>query len=143
MVADVISLGLSGCEIAFSVVQFFSGRNRNRKEATIHAWEELEKNVFLQEGYKKLALRGGADYVLGGQGEWKRAEKALSKVEHFAVAVNVEIYDLDTLNRLAGSFIIKEYERWRPVIDTKRQREEEPTFCKEFEALYVSLKKFQ
>lgn len=79
----------------------------------------------------------------GGQGEWKEAKKALSKVEHFAVGVNVEIYDLDTLNRLAGSFIIKEYKRWKPVIHTKRQREEDPTFCKEFEALCNSLKKFQ
>lgn len=41
-----LDLALSVVAFAFSVLQFPCERSRNRKEATIHAFDELEETVF-------------------------------------------------------------------------------------------------
>ena len=48
---DIIALLLSAVAAGFSIWSFFVERKRNRREATIHAFEELEKTVFLQDDY--------------------------------------------------------------------------------------------
>lgn len=103
---------ISFIALAFSVGQFYSERKRNRQEATIHAFDELETDesvlyLFslsraqiddLVEQRKKYDIRIDSD--------WKIITKALSLIEHFAVGVNSEVYDLDILNRMAGNKII-------------------------------------
>lgn len=142
------ALVFSGLAIIISLAQFFSERNRSRKEATIHAFDELEENVFFKKHYKKLVIKAGEEYALSGKPEsdkekWNEATLALSRIEHFAVGVNTNVYDLKTLNRMAGGFIIEEFSRWKPIIETKRIQAPNSKHYDEFETMYISLKKLR
>lgn len=145
---DWLALGFSVVAIVVTLLQFLSERRRCRKEATIHAFDELERNVFSKEEYKKVIVREGTTFALNQKtsadiSAWNNATLALSQIEHFSVGVNSKLYDLKTLNRMAGGFLIKEFERWKPIIDTKRIQMPEEKHYDEFEQLYTSLTKLR
>lgn len=147
-ILDGLAIVISFTALLFSLIQFFSTQKRNRQEATIHAFDELEETVFASEGYKKLPIRAGTNFALAQSDEtdisvWNEATIALSKLEHFAVGINTKIYDINTLNRLAGGFIINEYSRWLPIINTKRINSPEVKHYDEFERMANSLKKIR
>ena len=144
----IAAIIISFAALVFSLCQFFSERKRNRKEATIHAFDQLEEAVFSREDYKKLPYRAGSEFAMNESDEndiksWNQATLALSKIEHFAVGVNTKIYDAKTLNRMAGGFIINEYKRWVPIINTKRENSPNVKHYDEFEAMVLMLKKLR
>lgn len=148
MILDILTISLSAIAIIFSTAQYFSEKNRSRKEATIHALDILEKEVFSKSTYKTLVVRDGTKFALNQKCEddvsaWNEATLALSQIEHFAVGVNSGVYDLETLNRMAGSFIIKEYQRWCPIINTKRKQDPEHKHYDEFETMYKKIQKLK
>ena len=61
---DIAALAISVIAAGFSIGSFFLERNRVRREATIHAFEDLEKEVFSQD-----------DYVSAPAGAKKEAEE--------------------------------------------------------------------
>ncbi len=136
MILSILSLVIALAAFFFSVWQFFAERSRSRREATIHAFDELEEAVFADDAYKELSFGDDAlSYALSEKGERHTATLALSRIEHFAVGVNSGIYDIRTLNRMAGGFILEEYARWTPVIETKRRRDPDRLHYDEFEKL--------
>lgn len=145
---EIISLLISVLAIIVAIAQHFSERNRSRKEATIHAFDQLEETVFSQEGYKKLTIHAGVENAISGKleadkTEWNKATLLLSRIEHFAVGVNTGIYDIGTLNRMAGGFMIEEFKRWKPVINTKRAQSPDAKHYDEFEKLCKDLEKLR
>lgn len=141
---DIAALAISVIAAGFSVGSFFSERNRVRKEATIHAFEDLEKEVFLQEDYVSApaeAKKEAEEHKLGRA--WKRGTEFLSRIEHFCVGVQAKAFDLDTLNRLAGGYFIKQYENWRPIIEQKRSDDGSMKHYNEFEDVVSELKKMR
>lgn len=139
---DIIALVLSAIAAVFSIWSFLLERKRNRREATIHAFEELEKEVFLQDDYesviaeaKKEAEEHKSDRA------WRRGTELLARIEHFCVGVQAKAFDLDTLNRLAGGYFIKQYENWRPIIEQKRLDDKSMKHYNEFEDVVNKLKK--
>ena len=143
-----VALVFSGIAIIISLAQFLSERNRSRKEATIHAFDELEEHVFSKKHYKSLATMTGEEYALLDKANndkegWNEATLALSRIEHFAVSVNSKIYDLKTLNRMAGGFLLGEFKRWKPIIEAKRSQSPGTKHYDEFEALCDSLEKLR
>lgn len=136
------------CGFSVLLIQFTSERKRNRQEATIHAFDDLEATVFALEEYKKLHIHEGIEFIRNGDDEnnissWNKATLALSKIEHFAVGVNSGIYDTKTLNRMAGGFIINEYSSWYPIIITKRKQSPEVKHYDEFEKMVENLKRLR
>ena len=138
---EVVSLIISSLAFFFSVWQFCYEKKRNRSEATIHAFDDLEENVFSKEEYNdKLVLLAGKEVAKNVDGCYSRkATLFLSRIEHFSVGVNSGVYDLVVLNRMAGAFIIKQYSKWSPYIETKRQNNENSKYYDEFEKLHNSL----
>ncbi len=133
---SILSLLIALAAFFFSVWQFFAERTRSRREATIRAFDELEEAVFSNPAYKVLPAGDEAlRFALTGQPEWNAATLALSRIEHFAVGINSGIYDIRTLNRMAGGFLLQEYARWKPVIETKRKRDPDHLHYDEFENL--------
>ena len=148
IICDICAVVISLCALGFSIGQFFSEQNRCRREATIHAFDELEETVFSQEDYKKLAIYAGVENAISGKLEadktqWNKATLMLSRIEHFAVGVNAGIYDIKTLNRMAGGFMIGEFKRWKPIINTKRQQTPNTKHYDEFEMLCKELEKLR
>ena len=104
--------------------------------------------MFSQEGYKKLPIHAGAENAISGKidvnkTDWNKATLFLSRIEHFSVGVNTGIYDIETLNRMEGGFMIGEFNRWKPIINTKRTQSPDTKHYDEFEMLCKSLEKLR
>ena len=113
-VADAVSIGIAFAALVFSVRQYYYEKNRNRKEATIHAFDKLEEEVFFKDKYCRGLWYNASSDVINDKRSKERedAKSFLSRIEHFAVGINTEIYDLATLNRMAGSYILDQYNAW-------------------------------
>ncbi len=67
---SILSLVIALAAFFFSVWQFFAERTRRRREATIHALDELEEAVFSNPAYKTLPIGDEAlRFALTGQPE--------------------------------------------------------------------------
>ena len=139
---DIFALLLSAVAAGFSIWSFFVERKRNRREATIHAFEELERAVFVKDDYTSApadAKKEAEEHKLGRA--WRRGTEFLLRIEHFCVGVQTRAFDLDTLNRLAGGYFINQYENWRPIIEQKRSDDGSMKHYNEFEDVVNELKK--
>lgn len=124
MYIDLISIVLSFLAVAISLAIFFDERKRNRSEATIHAFDELQNLVFSAEDYSPLVSKAVEEYNSGHlNNSWQSATNYLSRIEHFCVGVQLKTYDIDTLNKLAGGFMVEQYSYWIPVINIKRTKD--------------------
>ena len=121
-----LPIGISFIALLLSGWQFFCERMRCRKEATIHAFDQLETStdvLFLfkqnKEDVDSLVKIKEADKDAQSD-EWESLSKALPLIEHFAVGINSKIYDKATLNRMAGNQIISTYLACEELIKYKR-----------------------
>lgn len=130
---DLLAVVLSFAAFILSICQFCVERNRNRREATIHAFDKLEESneiMFLFEVTKQeidgLVQWRTAPSYSGTENankteKWEMLSKALPLIEHFAVGINKKAYDLGTLNSMAGNMIISTYAVCEELIKLKRR----------------------
>ena len=60
----------------------------------------------------------------------------IAKIEHFAVGVNEDIYDFETVNKLAGAYLIRLFYNVKSVIDKTREEDRDGLmYYTEFEKL--------
>ena len=112
---DWLAVIIAIAALVFSILQFFCERNRNRKEATIHAFDQLESSPFISKLFSVSKstidnyVRDKEDngYVSGT--EWDAINRALPLLEHFAVGINNKVYDMAVLNAMAGNKLISVY----------------------------------
>lgn len=101
---SIISIVVSVIAIFFSVFHNNAEKKRQVKEATIHAFDLLnsqkEVSFLFSSSKKELSM------VEKGSEDWCTITTALYLLEHFAVGVNTGIYDLETLDRMAGNKIL-------------------------------------
>lgn len=148
---DFISIGsicISILALIFSVITFFDERRRNRKEATIHAFDDLDGKICSEE-YGRLQeldedavtrLVNGYKRSNGTENpKWDAVTKGLALIEHFAVGINTKVYDVETLNAMAGNFMIKLYETLLPIIKEKRSSPDGQNNYKEFKQMMEKL----
>ena len=124
--SDWVAIVVSVAALLFSIKQFCYERNRNRKEATIHAFDQLESNKSIkflfscsQSDIDTLVKRHEqTDNRI--KDDWDLISDSLPLLEHFAVGINSEIYDLETLNRMAGNKIITVHNNCSKLLHHKR-----------------------
>lgn len=145
MVADIIAIVISFIALVFSLIQFFVEKDRNRKEATIHAFDSLEENdniLFLFSLSKDKIddfVERKKEYDRRIEQEWSSLSNALPLIEHFAVGVNSKIYDISTLNRMAGNQIITVFYACDELIKYKRIGQGKEKNYIEFETMVKKL----
>ena len=54
--------------------------------------------------------------------EWEEITICLAKIENFSVGINTGIYSHKVLNRLGGAFFIRQFDKLKPIIDLKREK---------------------
>lgn len=152
---DIISLFFAAAAFFFSLWQFSAETKRNRKEATIHAFDALEENpavLFLFKVEKQRIIElvqykanSNLHENITSQvaTEWEAINTALPLIEHFAVGINSEIYDLETLNKMAGNLMITIWNRCSSLIEFKRRGSYNQNNYTEFETMVNSLKKLR
>lgn len=135
---EVVALIISILAFILSVVQFFRDSLRQKKEATLIAYNELQDNVFAKlnkyaDDLSKIEYRSD---------EWEEITICLAQIENFSVGINTNIYSFRILNRLGGAFFIRQFEKLKPVIDIKREKNiSAGKHYDEFEKTILKLKK--
>ena len=149
MVADIIAIFISFIALVFSLIQFFIEKDRNRKEATIHAFDRLEEseNILFLFSLSKNEIDDlvsrKKNYDKRIESEWEKLSNALPLIEHFSVGVNSEIYDISTLNRMAGNQIITVFFACSNFIHYKRIGQGKEKNYIEFETMVEKLIEFR
>lgn len=149
MVVDIIALLVSGAALIFSLLQFIVERSRSRKEATIHAFDDLEDNDGV--AYLFSVSRNTIDDLIQRQNaadqrikeQWRLLNQAMPTIEHFAVGINSGVYDVKTLNKMAGNKIIFTYTACENLIELKRAGDGNENNYKEFEKMVCTLRKIR
>lgn len=141
---NIFAIIISILALIFSLWQFISERKRSRQEATIHAFDKLEEDVFSEPDYGRCkSLNIFLETDSDKQKLQVKATLLLSKIEHFAVGVNTNVYDIETLNRMAGRFIIGQYEGWKSFISEKENQLPENKHYDEFKKMVTRLCKLR
>ncbi len=113
---DIAALIISILALVLSLIQFIRDTSREKKEATLIAYNEIQDDVFsilTKYPYPMPEIEYHSK-------EWLELTICLAKLERFSVGINTRIYSIDTLNRLGGAYYIRQFEKLKPIIDRKR-----------------------
>ncbi len=135
IVMDIIAVVISGIALALTTFQYIIEANRQKKEATLIAYNSLQNEVFSELRKYDLGV------IKKGDAGWNEVTTCLAKIENFSVGINTGIYSLNIVNRLGGGFFITQFEKLRPVIEQKRTDDNKSKHYDEFEKVIVKLKK--
>ena len=118
IVAIVISV-ISGL---FSAFTYIKTMERDRKQATLDAYNSLQEQVFDRlNQYAPAEIREIAKD--NHSNKYKEVSGLVARIEHFCVGVNQKIYDFDTVYELAhgyfDGFSLKA--RIEPILDKKQK----------------------
>ena len=145
-ILDWLPILISFVALAFSMMQFICERKRNRREATIHAFDALEGNTCIQYLFL-LSARQINDLVQSKEecdvrihNEWNELSKALALIEHFAVGINSSVYDLKILNSMAGNKMISVFDNCKRLLEFKRSGINNEHNYSEFEEMIERIK---
>ena len=114
---DILALVISGMALVLSLWQFLRDSSRQKKEATLNAYKELQNDVLTHLSKYDLPM---PQFDYNGD-DWKTMTTYLAKLEHFSVGINTGIYSVDVLNRLGGAYYIRQFEKLKPIIERKRK----------------------
>ena len=135
MVMDIIAVVISGIALALTILQYIIEANRQKKEATLIAYNSLQNEVFSELRKHELSS------LKKGDEGWNDVTTCLAKIENFSVGINTGIYSLDIVNRLGGDFFITQFDKLLPVINRKREDDSASKHYDEFEKVIIKLKK--
>lgn len=137
---DICALVISILAFVLSLCQYFRDSSRERKEATLNAYNELQDDVFSHLNKYGMPL---PEFEYLGD-DWQKMTVYLAKLERFSVGINTGIYSLNVLNRLGGEYFIREFEKLKPIIDRKRKEKiVDGKHYDEFEKTVLKLKKLR
>ena len=114
---EIAALVISILAFLLSCYQFFRESSRQKKEATLIAYNDLQDNVFAE-----LNKHEDLSKIVYQSDDWKEITTCLAKIENFSVGINTNIYSYKVLNRLGGAFFISQFEKLKPIINTKREK---------------------
>ena len=123
----------------FSIVVYFSGLRRQKKQATLDAYNVLQREALdVLNKYTKKQISEISESSRSE--EYKSLSSLLARCEHFSVGVNTGIYDLKTLKQLAGGYFDSLYDKLSPLVDRKRIIGGANDYYKNFELLAQKIK---
>lgn len=121
-VLSIIAIVISVVSGGFALYTFLWTAKRDRKQATLEAYNRLQNEVFDKLNlYKPSEIRNICEDSTSE--EYKKISGYLARIEHFCVGVNTKIYDRKTFYALAHGYFDGHQLRKRiePLIDTKNQ----------------------
>ena len=125
--SDIIAafaLGVSVLSLACAIVVYFKGLKRERKQATLDAFNELQAQVLdeLAE-YTPTAIRVIAENrrKKDTKQQYHHCKTLIARIEHFAIGIEEKIYDYKTADKLAAEHLIYLYNKVSPIIEAARE----------------------
>lgn len=120
MIISLIATGISIGSLILSIITNIESVKRERKQATLNAFNTLQNEAldklyhYTEADIRKITENSRTD-------EYKEVSVLLARWEHFCVGVNSDIYDIKTVKRLAGKYLIGLYKKVSPLIEKKRK----------------------
>ena len=133
---EAITLVIAAAALALSIYTFITERLRERKKATMDAYNQLQNEVLDKlRDYTAAQMKTIAENSKSQEykAEYKELGTLLARFNQFAVGVNAGVYDIKILRRLAGSHIGNQYKLLKPLIEKRRVHS--PGVYKELEKL--------
>ena len=120
-VLSIIAIVLSVISGIFALYTFFWTAARDRKQATLDAYNQLQEqaldhlNCYMPAAIKEIAKNRKSE-------EYKKLSAYVARIEHFCVGVNQNIYDRRTVYALAHGYLDGQVlkRRMEPIIDKKQ-----------------------
>ena len=126
-IAQIVSAVVAVLSFAGSVIVYRRTLNRERKLDTIKILSEIRMK------YPKVA---GLSY--------KAKKKYIKELEFFATGINQKIYDIKIVNKMSGSKLIYQYEKYlKRTIKVIRKGKEDSKAYIEYEKMINKLKKYR
>ncbi|MCM1509063.1 MAG: DUF4760 domain-containing protein [Ruminococcus flavefaciens] len=135
--------------VIIAVVSTIMSNQNKKKQATFEAMKQLKQNPYenIIHGYTMEKVNSiirshkensdNKDLIE----EWNNIKEYLVFMEQFAVCANNSVFDLKTINRMGGPFLIEMYNVLKPIIEYKRIESNRITIYEEFEKLINNLKR--
>lgn len=139
------SLALVGVQVHYAAKALREDHKRRRQQATLDYlvrdvrphWREEIRVLTRSFGNVVPMSEEAITAVRADPNSKQLIGRLLSNIEHMAVGVNMGIFDIETLDRASGGFIIRTFNQFLPYI---RQRQlKQPTIYCEFEMLAIEL----
>ena len=140
-VLSLLALGVSVFSVASSTVVYVTGRQRERRTATLNAFNVLQEQVL---DHLNLYTRKRVEEISASprSEEYKLLSGYLARLEHFAVGINTGIYDVQVVKRLAGRYLCGLQDKIDPLIQKKRQLNQTAKHYDELEAMLNQMRSF-
>lgn len=119
---SAIAIVVSVCSVLFSAFTYVITMRRDRKQATLDAYNCLQEQVFdLLNQYTPSEIREIAKN--NRSSEYKTVSSLAARIEHFCVGVNQKIYDFNTMYELAHGYFDAAFLKARiePLLEKKHQ----------------------
>ena len=118
---SVIAIILSVISGGFSFYTFIWTTRRDRKQATLDAYNHLQEQALDHLNYyRPTEIAEIAENPRSE--EYKKISAYIARIEHFCVGVNQKIYDSETVYALARDYLDGAVKtRIEPMIDRKNQ----------------------
>lgn len=116
---SVLSIVVAAAAFIFNIITNYKSAVRARKQATLDAFNALQ-NQALDE-LNSYPTNEIEEIIKDKHSEnYKNLSKCIARIEHFCVGVEEEIYDFNTLYKLAhGYFEDTVYNKLLPIIERK------------------------
>lgn len=144
---NALFAGLALAGVAYSLVlqqrAVRADHDRRRNEATLDYLRSI-RSVYipLHAAYKSAV--GNVDLteamlpaILKDRTLVAAIKEYLATLEHLSVGANLGVFDVETINRMNGSYLVRQYRRFQPYIEHARKRT--PLAYEEFESLVGTL----
>lgn len=117
---SIIAMGISVTSVIISLFTFMRTTDRDRKFATLEAYNRLQNEVF--DNLNMLKPKEIRDICTDNKSaRYKTISGYLARIEHFCVGINQDIYDRKTFYALAHGYFddVQLLERIEPIIHAK------------------------
>ena len=120
-ILSIIAIVISVISGGFALYTFFWTAARDRQQATLDAYNQLQEQALDHLNYYMPAQIGEIAKDPRSE-EYKKISAYIARIEHFCVGVNQKIYDRKTVYELAHGYLdggIKK--RIEPIIERKNR----------------------
>lgn len=119
-----IALVFSVISAAYAVIVHKRELNRERKQATHDAFNELQAQVLDELAkYSPNAIRMIAEdrRKKDTKPKYNHLKTLIARIEHFAIDIEEKIYDFKTADKLAAEHLIYLYNKVSPIVQAARE----------------------
>lgn len=141
IILQILSLGAIFTQLVFIYRTYHADHERKKKQATIDTLMTIlnDYKEIMDELRKEFANYSGPIKMKDINDENnKRIEKYLAILEYFSVGINMGTYDFAMFDRMAGSYFVAVYDKFKPYIMHFQKTQE--TAYVEFEVVCAKIR---